>query len=233
MKNYYLKRKPFNEKVEPIYPGNMPYLSQMIYDEYVFRKIRHANKLSGRFWNHEEKRYIKRKIVDANISKVLYTIPYVKNILSFFYKELSILTYLLEKFFNCSIKLELSRLKSPYSDTNIMAQLVGINGEENNFEKIKTKFFDYYTYCNPNSAENRKRFYINSKPFKVNSIKSPISQLGGYKYRVAGRFYKHRIIPRKTVSSIQRGSMARGIVNVVDKARYINKSKRGSFSVTV
>jgi hypothetical protein len=27
--------------------------------------------------------------------------------------------------------------------------------------------------------------------------------------------------------------MARGVINVVDKARYVNKSKRGSFSVTV
>jgi hypothetical protein len=211
----------------------MPYLSQMIYDEYIFRKIRQANRMVGRYWDHEEKKYFKNKIEDANIDKVLYTIPYVKNILSFFYKELSILTHLLEKFFNCSIKLELSRLKSPYSDTNIMAQLVGINGEELNFERIKTKFFDYYTYCNPNSSENNERFFVNSKPFYVNNNTSPISQLGGYKVRVAGRFYKHRIIPRRTVSSIQRGSMARGVINVVDKARYVNKSKRGSFSVTV
>ena len=121
-----------------------------------------------------------------------------------------------------------------------MAQLVGINGEETNFENIKTKFFDSYSYSNPNSSENGERFLINSKPFFVHGEKaptyikeSPISQLGGYKVRVAGRFYKHRIIPRKTVSSIQRGSMARGVVNVVDKARYINKSKRGSFAVTV
>lgn len=159
--------------------------------------------------------------------------PYVRNTLSFFYKELNILTYILEKFFNCSIKLELNRINTPYSDTNIMAQLIGINGEELNFNQIRQRSFPNFFYCNPNQPQNKNRFKVNKKPFKVVKNNSKFSQVSGFKIRVAGRFYKHRIIPRKTVSVVQRGSLARGVVNLVEKARYTNKSKRGSFSVTV
>jgi len=114
-----------------------------------------------------------------------------------------------------------------------MAQLIGINGEEDKFERIKKSFIYKFFYCNPNMPENMLRFHMKSKPFFISNINSYITQVSGYKMRVAGRFYKHRIIPRKTVSTYQKGTMARGVVNLVEKARYVNKSKRGSFSVTV
>ena len=57
--------------------------------------------------------------------------------------------------------------------------------------------------------------------------------MSGIKIRLGGRTFGQKIIPRKTVQHIQRGSLARGVVKLVEKARYTNKSKRGSFSVTV
>ena len=63
MNNIYLNRRPFEDSVKPIYPGNMPYLSQMIYDEYVFRKIRQAFKTARR--QKEEK---KKKKNTKNLS---------------------------------------------------------------------------------------------------------------------------------------------------------------------
>lgn len=114
-----------------------------------------------------------------------------------------------------------------------MAQLIGINGKNYTFERIKRIFFPAYYSLNPNillkklAQENLKDYF---KPKKHNSYFSINS---GLKIRVAGRFYLHRIIPRRTVSAVQIGSMARRVISVAQKARYTNKSKRGSFSVTV
>ena len=63
--------------------------------------------------------------------------------------------------------------------------------------------------------------------------KSLISISSGVKIRVAGRFYREAIIPKKTAYCKQRGSLARGVVNFVESSKYINKSKRGSFCITV
>ena len=150
----------------------------------------------------------------------------IKNTLSYFYSEFNSLTFILETFFNCSIKLELNQLIDPYTESNIMAQLIGINGKDYTFEKIKNIFFPKFYYQNPNTV---------FKPynFKPDNLTKYYSISSGIKIRVAGRFYLHRIIPRRTVSAVQLGSMARGVINLVEKARYTNKSKRGSFSVTV
>jgi len=53
------------------------------------------------------------------------------------------------------------------------------------------------------------------------------------KIRVAGRLLTQRVIPRLTVKTIQRGTLARGKAQFVDSARFTNKNKRGSFSITV
>ena len=71
------------------------------------------------------------------------------------------------------------------------------------------------------------------KAMDPQSHKWVYSHVSGLKVKVAGRFYRHRIIPKKTVSAVQVGSMARRNISLVQKSRYTNKSKRGSFSVTV
>jgi hypothetical protein len=170
---------------------------------------------------------------NPKFKRIDYHEPYVKNTLSFFYEELNSLSYILERFFNSPIKLELNKLDAPYSDTNMMAQLIGISGEEYKFEKIKRNFIYKFNYNNP---KNKSEIRINQTKFKninINNKDSDITLPSGYKVKVAGRFYKHKIIPRRTVSTFQKGSMARRVVDLVEKARYTNKSKRGSFSVTV
>jgi hypothetical protein len=236
MKYYRSNRKPFEDKIIPFYPGNIPYLSQNWYKLAVIGTVNNLRKLVGGYWDKKSKKFIRNKLYDYGptykFRKIDYYEPYVKNTLSFFYDELNSLSYILERFYNCPIKLELNKLDLPYSDTNIMAQLIGISGEEYKFEKIKRNFIYKFKYYNPNRSENK----LNPNKFKniiINSEESDISIPSGYKVKVAGRFYKHKIIPRKTVSSFQKGSMARRVVDLVEKARYTNKSKRGSFSVTV
>jgi hypothetical protein len=253
MKYYYLNKKPFNEKVKPFYPGNVPYLSQFkyvqsmkncletlqesagYYSKKKYVKIKKTNKLTGKSRTKVKPQFIKKckNLRPADIRKIKYSKPFVRNTLSFFYDELNSLSYILEKFFNCPIKLELNRIKLPYSDTNIMAQLIGINGEEYDFNTIKNKFIYNLNYRNPNKSEFKLKKYNGFKPFFIGDMDSYLTLPSGYKVRVAGRFYKHKIIPRKTVTEVQYGSLARGVVNLVEKSRYVNKSKRGSFSITV
>ena len=55
----------------------------------------------------------------------------------------------------------------------------------------------------------------------------------GINLKLAGRGYKQRIIPRKTVSQIQRGTLSNTKVNLIQTSRFIGKSKRGTYSFTV
>lgn len=148
------------------------------------------------------------------------------NILSVFKKEFNALTLILENFFNCPIQLEITRIYYPFYDSNILAEIMGINGKLYNFERIAKYLFARALIRNPKLA-------LTDIDLSPKSKKSIVSYLSGIKIRVAGRFYKHRIIPRKTVSNAQRGTFARNAANLVETSRYINKSKRGSFSITV
>lgn len=150
------------------------------------------------------------------------------NILSLFKKEINALTLMLENFFNIPIQLEITRLYYPFFESNILAQIIGLNGKKHKFEKIVKNLFPKFKIRNPNA--NASFLSIDLSPKLNNSLSSYLS---GIRIRVAGRFYKHKIIPKKTVSIIQRGSLARGVISFVDSSRYTNKSKRGSFSITV
>jgi len=59
------------------------------------------------------------------------------------------------------------------------------------------------------------------------------SYLSGIKIYIGGRLLTNRVVPRKTVKIIRRGAFARSKVNFLDIARYTNKNRRGSFSITV
>ena len=103
---------------------------------------------------------------------------------------------------------------------------MGLNGKFYKFESLIRQIFPKFIIRNPNIAKK----FIDLSPKNKNSIASHIS---GVKLKIAGRFYRHKIIPRKTTSVIQKGTLARGVVNFVETSRYINKSKRGSFCLTV
>jgi hypothetical protein len=59
------------------------------------------------------------------------------------------------------------------------------------------------------------------------------SLLSGIKIRLAGRLLTQRVIPKLTVKTIQRGTLARGKTNLINSARFTNKNRRGAYSITV
>lgn len=136
-------------------------------------------------------------------------------------KKIQFLCVYLTKLFNRSVELKLVRLYYPYFDSNTLAELIGINSNIVKFRFITKKLFKSATVKNPTKMVN-----------KATTSKIP-SYLTGIKIRVAGRLATQRVIPRITVKTHQRGRLARGKTSFVDTARFTNKNRRGTFSITV
>jgi len=125
----------------------------------------------------------------------------------------------LSKIYKKQVELELDRLHYPYYDSNILSKMIGLISNI-----VKLRFI----------IKNLFRIAKIKKTNKfINKYSIIPSFLSGFKIRVAGRLLTQRVIPRKTVKTIQRGTLARGKAQFVDSARFSNKNKRGSFSITV
>ena len=59
------------------------------------------------------------------------------------------------------------------------------------------------------------------------------SKISGVKIKLGGRTFKQKVIPRRTVQQIQRGSLARDKVQLIEKSRITGKTRRGAYSFTV
>src|ERR1700761_1268968 len=114
----------------------------------------------------------------------------------------------LNSIFNKPVELDLIRLHYPYHDSNILVRLLAFMINKMKLKSIKK---------------------INNKD-QVNIIPAFLS---GITIKVAGRLMKYRVIPRKTVKIVRRGSSSIGKVNFSDVSRYTNKNKRGSFTITI
>jgi hypothetical protein len=136
--------------------------------------------------------------------------------------KLQIISKILRQFFKKAIELEIVRLYYPFYNTNIFVNLLGKMVNKIKLRRILRRFF---------KKANKKIF----NPTKIigKKISKLPSFLAGVKIRVAGRLLTQRIIPRKTVKTISKGSLARGKVIFLEKSRFTNKNKRGAFSITV
>jgi len=159
------------------------------------------------------------------------------------------LGYMLSQLFNKEVELELIPLQYPYHDSNILAQLIGLNSNKYNFNRmLKTLFNKAYILTNKNSS-------LFSSPLPppqvevegegnegINSLNSatPTSQLTGIKIKIAGRLATQRIVPKATVKTAYKGSLSSSLQgkgkiqnNFVDSAKYTSKNKIGAYTVTV
>jgi Mitochondrial ribosomal protein (VAR1) len=125
----------------------------------------------------------------------------------------------LSKIYKKPVELELDRLHYPYYDSNILSNMIGLISNIVKLRFIIKKLFSIAKIKKTNKF--------------INKYSIIPSYLSGFKIRVAGRLLTQRVIPRLTVKTIQRGTLARGKAQFVDSARFTNKNKRGSFSITV
>jgi len=133
--------------------------------------------------------------------------------------KLQSLCLILSKIYKKPVELELDRLHYPYYDSNILSNMIGLISNIVKLRFIIKKLFKIAKIKKSNNF--------------INKYSIIPSYLSGFKIRVAGRLLTQRVVPRLTVKTIQRGTLARGKAQYVDSARYTNKNKRGSFSITV
>ena len=134
------------------------------------------------------------------------------------YYNLEKLVKLLSKLFNKSIELELIRIYSPQNESNILANLIGILSNFIKFRNIHMKLFKV-----SKTRIFKKRFNNNKIP----------SFLSGIYLKLAGRVLTQRIQRRVKSKIIQKGSLARANTDLINTNSFVNKNKRGVFSITI
>jgi len=131
------------------------------------------------------------------------------------YNKLEKLVNLLSKLFKKSVELELIRIYSPQNESNILANFTGILSESIKFRNIPMKLFKV--------SKINNRFSNNKIP----------SFLSGIYLKLAGRVLTQKIQRRVKSKVVQKGSLARTSAKLINTNRFINKNKRGVYSITV
>jgi len=141
--------------------------------------------------------------------------------LNIYNHRLKVLSQLLSKIFNKSVQLELIRLHYPFYDPNIIVNLLTYFSENLKIRRLLGKIYKSALITKPTANVQRKRFSIIP------------GYLTGLTIKFAGRFPTQKIVPRKTVKTEKIGSLARKKAVLVETARFSNKNRRGSFSISV
>ena len=139
-----------------------------------------------------------------------------------YYNKLEKLINLLSKLFQKSVELELIRIYSPQNDSNILANLIGILSNFIKFRYIHKKLFKV------SKTKKIKKGFRN----RFNSNKIP-SFLSGIYLKLAGRVLTKRLQRRVKSKIVQKGSLARSKARLINTNRFVNKNKRGTFSITI
>lgn len=139
-----------------------------------------------------------------------------------YYNKLERLVNLLSKLFKKSIELELIRIYSPQNESNILANLIGILSNFIKFRYIHMKLFKV------SKTKNLNKGFTNR--FSNNKIPSFLS---GIYLKLAGRVLTQKLQRRVKSKIVQKGSLARTKARLINTNRFINKNKRGTFSITI
>jgi len=139
-----------------------------------------------------------------------------------YYNKLEKLVNLLSKLFKKSVELELIRIYSPQNDSNILANLIGILSNFIKFRYIHMKLFKV------SKTKNLNKGFTNR--FSNNKIPSFLS---GIYLKLAGRVLTQKLQRRVKSKIVQRGSLARTNARIINTNRFVNKNKRGTFSITI
>jgi Mitochondrial ribosomal protein (VAR1) len=137
-------------------------------------------------------------------------------------KKLEKLVNLLSKLFKKSVELELIRIYSPQNESNILANLIGILSNFIKFRYIHMKLFKVSKTKNLNKGFSSK----------ISNNKIP-SFLSGIYFKLAGRVLTQRLQRRVKSKIVQKGSLARTNASLININRFVNKNKRGTFSITI
>ena len=109
----------------------------------------------------------------------------------------------------------------PYNDTNILVRLLAFMINKIKIRRITRKLF--------------RNAVIKSIKKNYNKDKTNIipAFLSGLTIKVAGRLMRYKVIPRKTVKIVRRGSSSIWKVNYTDISRNTNKNRRDAFTIFI
>src|SRR6266571_4729966 len=144
------------------------------------------------------------------------------NFLILYYNKFEKLVNLLSKLFKKSVELELIRIYSPQNESNILANLIGILSNFIKFRYLHMKLFKVSKTKNLNKGFSQ-RFSNNKIP----------SFLSGIYLKLAGRVLTQKLQRRVNSKIAQKGSLARTNASLINTNRFVNKNKRGTFSITI
>jgi len=159
--------------------------------------------------------------------------------------ELVKLIDMLSKLLKLKVELQLNRLKYPYHDSSILAKLISFNSNQKRFTPLIKLIFKKASIItnslknlspsrsSDNKAEGSDFYNVVSGPKKLKIHNSIPTILTGLKIKISGRLITQRVIPKKTISKLEKGGFKKTKINIVDYATYTNKNKRGSYTVKV
>lgn len=157
--------------------------------------------------------------------------------------RLNYITLLLSKLLKTNVELELVRLESPYNDSSILAQLIGINGKRLAYSRIRHAFLKtpiLYRLKGIEKKEAIKELNNQVSDIELGSLdhtnamgRDLVSRLTGIKLRVSGRLARQRVVPKRTVKTAYVGPTCRSQLDIIDSSRFTGKNRRGAFSISV
>jgi len=164
----------------------------------------------------------KKKFNSLNLSKRIKLIKlYNFSLINLYPKKFESLCNILNYCFNKNVVIDLTRIHYPYNDANILVNMLAIMIRKISFRRITRKLFKKTIIKNV-----KKLFYFNN----YNLLPSFLT---GMKIKLGGKVLNFRSKSRNTVKIAEKGSSSIGKVNYTDFARYTNKHKRGSFSISI
>jgi Mitochondrial ribosomal protein (VAR1) len=163
--------------------------------------------------------------LNSNLKWVLYDLAYL-NIIEIYPEKFRWLCAVLNKLFKRSVELNLIRLHYPYSDSQILVNVLGLLIDKIKFRLIKRKLFSKTIVKHTSTATSS---VISAKSKFINVP----SYLSGLSIKIGGRLMTHKLIPKKTVKFFQKGALAKGKVNFLDVGQLTKKNKRGAFTIKV
>jgi len=138
---------------------------------------------------------------------------------------------------NCNISSTLNKNIITFDKNINKLDNTGLGYSKDLIINKKTKLVSQLTYQNSNKLNlliPSSILYDNMDNYKE-IITNPVSpaKTTGIRIRLAGRLKTERFKPKKTVQTVQIGSLSKNLVNFVNTASFTTKNKKGTFNIKV
>jgi len=160
---------------------------------------------------------------NINIRNLLFEIRKFAIVKVFNYK-FKLICDILSNIFNKPVTLNITRLHSPYYDSNILVNLLSLN-IKNKRKKSRVAILKIY-------SKNKKKVKLLNDP-NLNTFNGIPAFLSGINIKINGRLMREPNIPRLTTKVFENGAIATGKVNYLDTANIINKNKKGAYNIKI